>query len=166
MPDYSKATELATEVAEKATAKSNRAWVIQNLEIVEKGLSDKTYVEYVQMLNDDCGFDINVSVFANYLSDARKARTANPQTRKQTAKKISAQHDRVTPSQSSGEQETSADDWNEVEKKVGYRLSDEVRNYVSIKDGRIDTHFPKTGKMRPPEVRAELTRLRRNISRL
>lgn len=151
MPDYAKATELATEVADKATAKSIRAWVIQNVDLIEKGLSDKTYEAYVQMLNDDCGFDINVSVFGNYLSDARKARNANPKkTQKPTAK-----HTGGTPEA----------DWTDLEKKVGYRLSDEIREYVSFDGQRIVGNFP-IPTLHTAEMRAELTRLRRDVRRV
>ena len=165
MPDYSKATELATEVAEKATAKSNRAWIRENLELVEKGLSDKTYLAYVQMLNDECGFDISESVFGNYLSDARKARNANPKTQKQTAKKISSEPDRVASPDGSAGQEAPAADWTELEKLVGYRLSDEIRDYVSADGKRVVENFPKP-TMLSSEIRAELTKLRRDLKRI
>ena len=163
MPDYAKATELATEVADKATAKSIRAWVIQHVDLIEKGLADKSYEAYVQMLNDDCGFDINVSVFGNYLSDARKARNVNSKTQKPTAKKISSEPQRqVSLKRTGGPPEA---DWTDLEKKVGYRLSDEIREYVSFDGKRIVGNFP-IPTLHTAEMRAELTQLRRDVRRV
>lgn len=61
-------------------------------------------------------------------------------------------------------------DWNDVEQLVGYRLSDEVRDYVSVVGNKVVENFPKDARgraknVRSKSVRDELTKLRREVSR-
>ena len=128
--------------------------------IEQKLASGWTHEKFVSKLNST-GMDISLDTFRTYLYRMRKA---NPKIQKQTAKKITAQPHRVASPERSDEPEAPGADWTDLEKLVGYRLSDEIREYVSAKDKRVVENFPK-GHRRSAEARGELTVLRRDLSR-
>lgn len=164
MENFDKATALTSKLAQQATAENKKKWVFDNLKniesILDTGMSQK---KYLGLLRDEAGLEMSEPLFRKYLSQARTARDSGKQTA--TAKKITVQPERVASPEGSDGQETPEPDWNEVEKRVGYRLSDEIRDYVSLNGKRVKENFPK-GKLRSREARSELTILRRDLSRI
>ena len=153
MPNYSGATQKAHVIAQNATAKSNRAWVRENLEVIESGLTQHSYESYVQMLNNEFDFNISVSLFGKYLSEARKKRRTRP-----TATHASSS----LPGSSTSPDQDIQDDWNDTEKLVGYRLEDCIRPYVQVVDGKIERNF-REGMIHTPDIRNALARLRNAV---
>lgn len=150
MPNYSGATQKAQVIAQTATAKSNRAWVRENLEAIESGLTQHSYESYVQMLNNEFDFNISVSLFGKYLSEARKKRRTRP-----TATNASSS----LPGSSTSPDHDIQDEWNDTEKLIGYRLEECIRPYVQVVDGNIVRNFKK-GTIYNAEIRKAIQRLR------
>ena len=154
MPDYARATQQAKARAEANadTARSNRDWVFRNLDIIEIALAGKdTYQTYLQWLNDEHDFGMSLSVFANYLSDARRYRSEHKPSRRKVN----------TPATQPGVKSKSDPhpaDWNDTEKLIGYRLEDCIRPFVRVEDGKIIRKFKK-GTLYSPEMRRALARL-------
>ena len=105
------------------------------------------------MLNTEFDFNISVSLFGKYLSEARKKRRTRP-----TATKASSCLPKSTTSSGPDTQE----DRNETEKLVGYRLEDCIRPYVQVVDGKIERNF-RDGMIHTPDIRNALARLRNAV---
>jgi len=131
---------------------------------IEKKLkSGWSQAKFVARLNET-GMDITLDTFRTYLYRMRKAVKA--QTKITTAKK---NHSSGSDAASAASQSPTPD-WNDVERLVGYRLSDEIRDYVSVEGNKVKENFPKNAqgkekKMRSAAVREELTKLRREVRR-
>ena len=102
------------------------------------------------MLNNEFDFNISVSLFGKYLSEARKKRRTRP-----TATNASSS----LPRSSTSLDQDIQDDWNDTEKLVGYRLEDCIRPYVQVVDGNIVRNFKK-GTIYNAEIRKAIQRLR------
>ena len=168
VPDYIGATIQAKERAEAnaGTASSNRDWVFRNLDMIELALAGKdTYQSYLQWLNDEYNFGMSVSVFANYLSDARRARDNNPgpkRARHKVERSANPSPFLADKAISKATDSNKQDDWNETEKLIGYRLEDCIRPYVQVVDGKIERNF-REGMIHTPDIRNALARLRNAV---
>ena len=148
MPNYSGATLKAQVIAQNATAKSNGAWIRENLEDIESGLTQHSYESCVQMLNTEFDFNISVSLFGKYLSEARKKRGTPATNTSSPSPKSKTNPDREIQN-----------DWNDTEKLIGYKLEECIRPYVQVVDGHIVRNFKK-GTIYNAEIRKAIQRLK------
>lgn len=148
--------------------------VTESYDEIDKALKMKVPLALVtEKLNERFGLEAKPKHVSQCLYRIRKARkeTGTSRSSKQTttAKKITAQPHRVASPERSAEPEAPGADWTDLEKLVGYRLSDEIRDYVSADLSgdvkRVKENFPK-GHRRSSEARGELTVLRRDLKRI